>query len=211
MTNRNATNANFYLGGDLTVNRWFWAMRVTGEGIGVGHLTARSAQSPRRAVELGVIWSTKKPLTHYGADHKPTCSSQKRLPVDQKNSVRDQRRSNPPDPVIGATGDLKSQTSCRRSLKRLPWSEIDLYQLHTVDSKVHRESLGALKTKCRTPERFDTSIIQRRAERIARARKNVPLERSTGTILRIAHQKRFDLCEKEPWLSGVFPSVANRG
>src|SRR5215216_6126607 len=143
-----ATNPTFNLGGDFTVNRLgFGAMRVTGEGIWGWPADRQSALKVlRRTVELGV--NLIDTADAYGPDTSELLIAEalhpypKGLLIATKGGLTRPSRSRW---VPNCRPDHLKQ-ALDGSLKRLRLDRIDLYQLHTVDSKVPiEESVGALK------------------------------------------------------------------
>jgi len=216
-TSRMATNMTFKLGGDLTVNRLgFGAMRITGQGIlGWPPDRENALKVLRRAVELGV--NLIDTADAYG-------------PETSELLIAEALHPYPNGLVIATKGGLTRPASgdwvpnCRPeylkqalegSLKRLRLERIDLYQLHTVDSKVPiEESVGALKQMQDAGKIRHIGLSNVDPEEIARARKIVPIvsvqnrynieDRKSENVLR--------LCEKEnlgflPW----FPVGGGRG
>src|SRR4029079_11092607 len=79
--------------------------------------------------------------------------------------------------------------ACTQSLKRLRLERIDLYQLHTVDSKVPlEESLGALKQMQDAGKIRHVGLSNVDPHEIARARKIVPI---------VSVQNRYNIEDRE--------------
>ncbi len=135
------------LGGDMTVRRLgFGAMRITGPGIwGEPQDRDGAIALLRRVVELGVNFIDT--ADSYGPDVS-------------EQLIADALHPYPDDLVIATKGGLtrpgpgswepdcrpeRLKKCCEASLLRLELDTIDLYQLHTPDSKVpFEESVGAL-------------------------------------------------------------------
>src|SRR5438309_8711316 len=216
-TSRMATNMTFELGDDLTVNRLgFGAMRITGEGIwGWPPDRENALKVLRRATDLGV--DLIDTADAYGPDTSELLIAEALHPY-------------PKGVVIATKGGLTRPGSgqwvpngrpehlkqaLEGSLKRLRLERIDLYQLHTVDSKVPiEESVGALKQMQDAGKIRHIGLSNVDPEDIARARKIVPIvsvqnrynieDRQSENVLRV--------CEKEnlgflPW----FPVGGGRG
>jgi pyridoxine 4-dehydrogenase len=128
----------FTLGGELTVRRLgFGSMRLTGEGIwGEPDDHDEALAVLRRAVELGV--NLIDTADSYG-------------PEVAENLIAEALHPYPDGLVIATKGGLVRpgpsrweadcrpehlREACEGSLRRLRLDRIDLYQLHTVDSKV---------------------------------------------------------------------------
>src|SRR5881394_2497968 len=212
-----ATNPTLRLGGDLTVNRLgFGAMRITGQGIlGWPPDRENAPKVLRRAVELGV--NLIDTADAYG-------------PETSELLIAEALHPYPNGLVIATKGGLTRPASgdwvpnCRPehlkqalegSLKRLRLERIDLYQLHTVDSKVPlEESVGTLKQMQDAGKIRHIGLSNVDRKEIDRARKIVPV---------VSVQNRYNLedrktektlayCEKEklgflPW----FPVGGGRG
>jgi pyridoxine 4-dehydrogenase len=142
------TSDTFTLGGDLEVRRLgFGAMRITGPGIWGPPEDAEEAKRVlRRAVELGI--NLIDTADSYG-------------PEVSENLIAEALHPYPDDLVIATKGGLRRtgpsqwrsdarpdrlKRCCEGSLRRLRLERIDLYQLHSPDSKVPlEESMGALR------------------------------------------------------------------
>src|SRR6516164_8800470 len=205
-----ATNPTFNLGGDSTVNRLgFGAMRITGEGIWGWPADRQNALKVlRRAVELGV--NLIDTADAYGPDTSELLIAEALYPY-------------PKGLVIATKGGLTRPgagqwvPNCRPehlkqaldgSLKRLRLDRIDLYQLHTVDSKVPiEESVGALKQMRDAGKIRHIGLSNVDRKEIDRARKIVPIV-SVQNRYNIEDRESEDVlgyCEKErmgflPWL-----------
>ena len=143
-----AINPTWKLDGDLTVNRLgFGAMRITGEGIwGWPPDRQNALKVLRRAVELGV--NLIDTADAYGPETSELLIAEALHPYPQGLVIATKGGLTRPGPgqwvPNGRPEHLKQ--AVEGSLKRLRLERIDLYQLHTVDSKVPiEESVGALK------------------------------------------------------------------
>jgi aryl-alcohol dehydrogenase-like predicted oxidoreductase len=133
--------------GDMQVPRFgFGAMRITGEGIwGDPPDPAAARALLRRVVELGVRFIDT--ADSYGPEVSERLIAEALHPyppglviATKGGIVRPDRSSWVPD---GRPEHLRA--ACEASLRRLRLERIDLYQLHTVDSRVpFEESVGAL-------------------------------------------------------------------
>ncbi len=135
------------IGGDLKVRRMgFGAMRITGRGIwGPPKDEAEAIRVLRRAVELGVN------LIDTADSYGPEVSEQliaKALhpyPVGLVLATKGGLTRPGPDRWSSNCSPAHLKKTCEGSLKRLQLERIDLYQLHTHDSRVPMEdSIGAL-------------------------------------------------------------------
>src|SRR6266496_1180396 len=216
-TPKMATNTTFTLGGDLTVNRLgFGAMRVTGQGIwGWPPDREKALKVLRRAVELGV--NLIDTADSYGPDTSELLIAEALYPYPKGLVIATKGGLTRPGPgqwVPNCRPDHLKQ-ALDGSLKRLRLERIDLYQLHTVDSKVPiEESVGALKQMQDAGKIRHVGLSNVEPEEIERARKIVPI---------ISVQNRYNIedrksenalayCEKNglgflPW----FPIGGTRG
>src|SRR6266436_4685377 len=216
-TPKMAMNTTFKLGGDLTVNRLgFGAMRVTGEGIwGWPPDRANALKVLRRATELGV--NLIDTADAYGPDTSELLIAEALYPYPKGLVIATKGGLTRPGPgqwVPNCRPDHLKQ-ALDGSLKRLRLDRIDLYQLHTVDSKVPiEESVGALKQMQDAGKIRHIGLSNVDPEEIARARKIVPI---------VSVQNRYNIddrqsenvlayCEKEnlgflPW----FPIGGSHG
>jgi aryl-alcohol dehydrogenase-like predicted oxidoreductase len=191
-------------------------MRVTGEGIWGWPADRQNALKVlRRAVELGV--NLIDTADAYGPDTSELLIAEALYPY-------------PKGLVIATKGGLTRPTAgqwvpnCRPdhlkqaldgSLKRLRLDRIDLYQLHTVDSKVPiEESVGALKQMQDAGKIRHIGLSNVDRKEIDRARKIAPIV-SVQNRYNIQDRDSEDVlvyCEKEklgflPW----FPVGGGRG
>src|SRR6266508_5145972 len=143
-----ATNPTFQLGSYLTVNRLgFGAMRITGEGIwGWPPDRNNALKVLKRAVELGV--NLIDTADAYGPETSELLIAEALYPYPKGLVIATKGGLTRPGPgqwVPNCRPDHLKQ-ALDGSLKRLRLDRSDLYQLHTVDSKVPiEESVGALK------------------------------------------------------------------
>src|SRR5262249_9622366 len=133
-----ATNPTFNLGGDFTVNRLgFGGMCVTGQGIwGWPPDRQNALKGLRRAVELGVDFIYTADA--YGPDTSELLIAEALYPYPKGLVIATKGGLTRPGPgrwVPNCRPEHLKQ-ALDGSLKRLRLDRIDLYQLHTVDSKV---------------------------------------------------------------------------
>jgi aryl-alcohol dehydrogenase-like predicted oxidoreductase len=212
-----AMNTTFTLGGDLTVNRLgFGAMRVTGEGIwGWPPDRENALKVLRRAIDLGI--NLIDTADAYGPDTSEMLIAQALYPYPKGVVIATKGGLTRPGPgqwvPNGRPEHLKQ--AVEGSLKRLRLDRIDVYQLHTVDSKVPiEESLGALKEMKDAGKIRHIGLSNVDREEIARARKIVPIV-SVQNRYNIEDRNSEDVlvyCQKEnlgflPW----FPIGGGRG
>src|SRR6266566_4191661 len=216
-TPKMAMNMTFKLDGDLTVNRLgFGAMRVTGEGIwGWPPDRTNALKLLRRATELGV--DLIDTADAYGPDTSELLIAEALHPYPKGLVIATKGGLTRPGPGewVPNCRPEHLKKAVEGSLKRLRLERIDLYQLHTVDSKVPiEESVGALKQMQDAGKIRHIGLSNVDPEEIARARKIVPI---------VSVQNRYNIedrqsenvltyCEKEnlgflPW----FPIGGSRG
>ena len=210
-------NTTFTLGGDLTVNRLgFGAMRITGEGIwGWPPDRENAFRILKRAIDLGV--NLIDTADAYGPDTSELLIAQALHPYPKGLVIATKGGLTRPGPgqwvPNGRPQHLKK--AVEGSLKRLRLDRIDVYQLHTIDSKVPiEESLGALKEMMDAGKIRHVGLSNVDRQEIVRARNIVPIV-SVQNRYNIEDRKSEDVlvyCEKErlgflPW----FPIGGGRG
>src|SRR6184192_3994736 len=207
----------FMLGGDLLVNRLgFGAMRVTGQGIWGWPPDRKNALKVlRRAVELGV--NLIDTADAYGPDTSELLIAEALYPYPKGLVIATKGGLTRPGPgqwVPNCRPEHLKQ-AVEGSLKRLRLDRIDLYQLHTGDSKLPiEESVGALKQMQEAGKIRHIGLSNVDRKEIDRARKIVPIV-SVQNRYNIEDRKSEDVlvyCEKEklgflPW----FPVGGGRG
>src|SRR5438128_8182493 len=203
------TNPTWQLGGDLPVNRLgFGAMRITGEGIwGWPPDRENALQVLGRAVELGV--NLIATADAYGPETSELLIAEALYPYPKGLVIATKGGLTRPGPgqwVPNCRPDHLKQ-ALDGSLKRLRLDRIDLYQLHTVDSKVPiEESAGALKQMQDAGKIRHVGLSNVDRKEIDRARKIVPIV-SVQNRYNIEDRKSEDVlvyCDKEklgflPW------------
>jgi pyridoxine 4-dehydrogenase len=212
-----ATNPTFNLGGDLTVNRLgFGAMRLTGKGIwGWPSDRQNALKVLRRAVELGV--NLIDTADSYGPDVSELLIAEALYPYPKGLVIATKGGLTRPGPGrwVPNCRPEHLKRALEGSLKRLRLERIDLYQLHTVDSKVPiEESVGALKQMQDAGKIRHIGLSNVDKKEIDRARKIVPIV-SVQNRYNIEDRKSEDVlvyCEKEslgflPW----FPIGGGKG
>src|SRR5437762_2102583 len=204
-----ATNPTWKLGGDLPVNRLgFGAMRITGEGIwGWPPDRNNALKVLKRAVELGV--NLIDTADAYGPETSELLIAEALHPYPKGLVIATKGGLTRPGPSQwvpnGRPEHLKQ--AVEMSLKRLRLERIDLYQLHTIDSKVPMEaSLGALKEMQDAGKIRHIGLSNVSPEEIVRARKVVPIVsvQNEYNIEDRRWEKALVYCEKEglgfmPW------------
>lgn len=208
-TPKMATNTTFNLGGDMTVNRLgFGAMRITGKGIWGWPPDRENALNVlRRVRDLGV--NLIDTADAYGPETSELLIAQALHPYPNGLVIATKGGLTRPGPgqwVPNCRPDYLKQ-ALDGSLKRLRVERIDLYQLHTVDSKVPIEdSVGALKEMKDAGKIRHVGLSNVDRKEIERARKIVPIV-SVQNRYNIEDRESEDVlsyCEKEnlgflPW------------
>jgi aryl-alcohol dehydrogenase-like predicted oxidoreductase len=213
-------SGTFSLGGDLTVHRLgYGAMRITGDGIWGPPKDLETARSVlRRAVELGVDFIDT--ADSYG-------------PFVSEDLIRE--ALHPYDGVVVATkggltrsGPGKWEQVARpeylrqcveMSLRRLGVEQIDLWQLHRIDSQVPVEdSLGAVKELQDAGKIKHLGLSEVSVAEIEQARKVVDVV-SVQNQYNLADRSAEDVlehCEREgigfiPWFPVASGDLAKPG
>jgi pyridoxine 4-dehydrogenase len=211
------TNSVFRLGGDLPVNRLgFGAMRITGEGIwGWPADRGNALKVLRRAVELGV--DLIDTADAYGPETSELLIAEALHPYPKDLVIATKGGLTRPGPGQWVpNGRPEYLTHCvDKSLKRLRFERIDLYQLHRIDPKVPmEESLGALKKMQEAGKIRHVGLSEVSPEEIDRARKVVAIVsvQNQYNVGNRRWEKTLTYCEKEglgflPWS----PIGGNRG
>src|SRR5437899_3267462 len=203
------TNPTWQLGGDLSVNRLgFGAMRITGEGIWGWPPDRENAKKVlRHALDLGV--NLIDTADAYGPETSELLIAEALHPYPKGLVIATKGGLTRPGPSQwvpnGRPEHLKQ--AVEMSLKRLRLERIDLYQLHTIDSKVPMEaSLGALKEMQDVGKIRHIGLSNVSPEEIVRARKVVPIVsvQNEYNIEDRRWEKALVYCEKEglgfmPW------------
>ena len=195
--------------GDMTVPRLgFGAMRITGDGIWGDPPDPEGArQLLRRAVELGIRFIDT--ADSYGPDVSERLIAEALHPYPEGlviatkgGIVRPDRASWVPD---GRPEHLRA--ACEASLRRLRLERIDLYQLHTVDSRVPLEDsigeLARLQAEGKIRHIGVSNVTLAELERARRLVKVVSVQNRYNVADR-SSQDVLDACERDglafiPW------------
>src|SRR6266576_4471900 len=202
-------NSVFKIGGDLSVNRLgFGAMRITGDRIwGWPKDRDEARRVLKRAGELDV--NLIDTADAYGPETSELLIAEALYPYPAGLVIATKGGLTRPGPgqwVPNCRPDHLKQ-ALDGSLKRLRLDRIDLYQLHTVDSKVPiEESVGALKQLQDAGKIRHIGLSNVDRKEIDRARKIVPIV-SVQNRYNIEDRESEDVlvyCEKEklgflPW------------
>ncbi|GAB2690287.1 aldo/keto reductase [Mucilaginibacter koreensis] len=141
MENTVSYEKTFWLGGEFEVNRLgYGAMRITGKGIWGPHANHdESINVLKRAVELGVNFIDT--ADSYGPNVSEELIAEALHPYKENLVIATKGgllRTGPDQWPIDASPE-HLQDALDGSLKRLKVDQIDLYQLHRIDSKVPAE------------------------------------------------------------------------
>lgn len=136
-------NPEFTIGGDLKVNRiGFGAMRITGpETYGMPEVPQNSLDVVKRAVELGVNFIDT--ADQYGPFTSEQLIAEALHPYPEGVVVATKGGIVRYGPFADVNHDASPQhlhEALNGSLRRLKLDQIDLYQLHRIDSKVPTEA-----------------------------------------------------------------------
>ncbi|HET7202177.1 MAG TPA: aldo/keto reductase [Steroidobacteraceae bacterium] len=206
--------------GDLRVPRLgFGAMRVTGEGIwGDPPDPAAARALLRRVVELGVRFIDT--ADSYGPEVSERLIAEALHPypdglliATKGGIVRPDRSSWVPD---GRPEHLRA--ACEASLRRLRLERIDLYQLHTVDSRVPlEESVGALARLQQEGKIRHVGVSNVTAPQLERARRIVKVVsvQNRYNVADRSSEEVLEACERDglafiPW-APLVQSERDRG
>ena len=196
-------NAGTLTLGDLTVRRLgFGAMRITGKGVwGPPPDEEEAKRVVRRAVELGV--NLIDTADSYGPEVSESLLAEALHPYPEGLVIATKGGLLRPGP-----GDWRPdcrpehlREACEGSLRRLRVDTIDVYQLHTVDSKVpYEESIGAL------------ADLQREGKIRHIGVSNVSvgdLDTAQGIVEVVSVQNRFNQTDRDN--EGVLDACTERG
>jgi pyridoxine 4-dehydrogenase len=206
----------FLIGGDLRVTRLgYGAMRITGDGIwGPPKDRAEAIRVLKRAVELGINFIDT--ADSYGPAVSEEIIAEALYPYPQSLVIATKGgfdRSGPNQwKENGNPAHLRS--ACEGSLRRLRLEQIDLYQLHRIDSKVPAEDqLGVLKDMQAEGKIKHIGLSEVSIKQIQHARKivHVVSVQNRYSIADRGSEDVLEYCEKEklgfiPW----FPLAAGK-
>ena len=212
---------SFTLGGDLEVGRLgFGSMRITGEGIWGEPEDPQAARALLRSVmDAGV--NLIDTADSYGPEVAETLIAEALYPYPDGLVIATKGGFERPGPGRwqAACRPDRLKQCCEASLRRLRLERIDLYQLHTVDSKVPIEdSIGALAELQSEGKIRHVGVSNVSADELERARQIVPV---------VSVQNRYNLtdraseevlreCEREglgflPWFPLAVGDLAKPG
>ncbi|HEY2807249.1 MAG TPA: aldo/keto reductase [Steroidobacteraceae bacterium] len=203
------------IGGDLTVNRMgFGAMRLTGEGIwGQPKDPAEARRVLKRSLELGVNFIDTADAYGPNVDEDLIAAALYPYPrglviATKGGHTRPSRGQWVPD---GRPEHLRA--ACEGSLKRLRLERIDLYQFHTIDSKVALEdSIGELARLQKEGKIRHVGVSNFNVDELTRAQRIVPIvsvqnrynasDRSSQSVLEACTRQKLAFIPWAPVASG---------
>ena len=216
-----ADAGTFSIGGDLEVNRMgFGAMRITGEGIwGEPTDPGEAYRVLRRAIELGVNFIDT--ANSYGPEVSERLIAETLHPYPEGLVVATKGGFVRPGPgrwtPDGRPEHLRE--ACEGSLRRLKVDQIDLYQLHRIDSRVNpEEQFGALAELREEGKVRHVGLSEVGVEEIRQAREIVPIAtvQNRYSLVDRGHEDVLDFCEHEglgfiPWFPLATGKLARPG
>jgi pyridoxine 4-dehydrogenase len=219
---RPAAKAGQYrIGGELTINRLgFGAMRITGKGVW-GPPTDRdeAIRVLRRAVERGVNFIDT--ADSYGPAVSEEIIAEALYPYPKGLVIATKAGFDRPGPDKWVTNGRPEhlRAACEGSLRRLRLQQIDLYQLHRIDSAVPAaDQLGALKDLQAEGKIKHIGLSEVSVEQIKHARTIVPIVsvQNRYSVVDRAADDVVTYCEKEnigfiPWFPLAAGDVSSAG
>jgi pyridoxine 4-dehydrogenase len=212
---RPAAKAGQYrIGGELTINRLgFGAMRITGKGVwGPPQDRDEAIRVLRRAVELGINFIDT--ADSYGPAVSEEIIAQALHPYPQGLVIATKAGFDRTGPDKWVTNGRPEhlRAACEGSLRRLRLQQIDLYQLHRIDSAFPAEDqLGTLKDLHAEGKIKYIGLSEVSVEQIKHARTIVPIVsvQNRYSVVDRAADDVVKYCEQEnigfiPW----FPLAA---
>ena len=197
------------IGGDLTVKRLgFGAMRVTGRGIwGDPPDRAAAVALLRRVVERGV--DLIDTADSYGPETSEALIAEALHPYPRGLVIATKGGLVRPGPERWEADCRPAhlRQACDGSLRRLKLERIDLYQLHTIDSKTALEdSVGALVELQKAGKIRHIGLSNVTVQQLARARKlaKIVSVQNRYNLSDRSHDPVVDACTREglafiPW------------
>src|SRR6516225_1443901 len=168
----------FIIGKDLRVTRpGFGAMRITGKGIwGPPPDRAEAIRVLRRAVELGVNFIDTADSYGPHVSEELIAEALHPYPAGLVIATKGGFDRTGPDKWIENGNPKHLREACDGSLRRLRVNQIDLYQLHRIDSKYPAEDqLGALADLQAQGKIKHIGLSEVSVKQIEHARKIVPI------------------------------------
>ncbi len=201
--------ATITIGGDLTVKRLgFGAMRVTGRGIwGYPPDRAAAVALLRRVVERGV--DLIDTADSYGPETSEALIAEALHPYPRGLVIATKGGLVRPAPERWDADCRPAhlRQACEGSLRRLKLERIDLYQLHTIDSKTALEdSVGALVELQKAGKIRHIGLSNVTVQQLARAQKlaKIVSVQNRYNLSDRSHEPVVDACTREglafiPW------------
>jgi pyridoxine 4-dehydrogenase len=209
------------IGGDLKVRRLgFGAMRLTGRGIwGSPANEDEAVRVLRRAVELGV--NLIDTADSYGPEvsERIIAKALHPYPAGLVIATKGGLLRPGPDRWTSNCKPAHLKEACEGSLKRLKLDRIDLYQLHTHDSRVPLEdSIGALAELQKAGKIRHIGVSNFSVPELKRAQKIAPIV-SVQNMYNMSNRNSdsvIDRCEAEgvaflPWYPLAVGNLARGG
>ncbi len=211
-----AKAGEFFIGGDLRVARLgYGAMRITGDGVwGPPKDRDEAIRVVRKAVELGINFVDT--ADSYGPNVSEELIAEALYPYPENLVIATKGgfdRTGPNKWVENGKPE-HLRAACEGSLKRLRLDQIDLYQLHRIDSKVPAEDqLGTLKRLQEQGKIRHIGLSEVSVKQIENSRKivNVATVQNRYSVTDRGSEDVLQYCEKEnigfiPW----FPLAAGK-
>jgi pyridoxine 4-dehydrogenase len=214
-------SGQFHIGGQLTINRLgFGAMRITGKGIwGPPRDRGEAIRVLRRAVELGINFIDT--ADSYGPAVSEEIIAEALHPYPQELVIATKAGFDRPGPDKWITNGRPEhlRAACEGSLRRLRLQQIDLFQLHRIDSAVPAEDqLGTLKALQAEGKINHIGLSEVSVEQIKHARTIVPIVsvQNRYSVVDRAADDVVAYCEKEnigfiPWFPLAAGDVSSAG
>jgi pyridoxine 4-dehydrogenase len=209
-----AQGGQFAIGGDLPVNRLgFGAMRITGKGVwGPPKDRNEATKVLRRAVELGINFIDT--ADSYGPGISEEIIAEALHPYPAGLVIATKAGFDRPGPDKWVTNGRPEhlRSACEGSLHRLRLQQIDLFQLHRIDSAVPLEDqLGTLKHLQSQGKIKHIGLSEVNVEQIKSSRAIVPIVsvQNRYSVVDRSADEVVTYCEREniafiPW----FPLAA---
>lgn len=216
-----AASGTFAIGGDLTVNRLgFGAMRITGKGVWGEPADPDGARAVlRRAVDLGV--NLIDTADSYGPDVSERLIGETLAPYAEGVVVATKAGLVRPGPGQWNTDGRPEhiREAIEGSLKRLKLENIDLYQLHRIDSQVPMEDQVGTMAELRDEGKIrHVGLSEVGVDEIEKARQIVPITtvQNRYNLTDRGHEDVLDFCEREgigfiPWFPLATGDLARSG
>jgi aryl-alcohol dehydrogenase-like predicted oxidoreductase len=211
-----ATQPTITIGDDLTVGRvGFGAMRITGRGIwGPPGDEAAALALLRRVAESGVTFIDTADSYGPSVSEELIAKALHPYPAGLVIATKGGLERPGPDQWVANGRPDHLRTACEASLRRLRLERIDLYQLHTVDTRVPiEESVGVLAQLQIQGKIRHIGVSNVSADQLARARRVAPIVtvQNRYSLADRGSDALVDLCAREglafiPW----YPLAAGR-